>query len=68
MATSLVASQFITNEYGHYREKITTRVFVRQVFTATSGDLKSCHKGWFVAKKAFVMKIFATKTLALVVC
>jgi hypothetical protein len=31
---------------------------------ATSGDLKSRHKGWFVAKKhAFVMKIFATKTL-----
>ena len=32
---------------------------------ATSGDLKSRHKGWFVAKKhAFVMKIFATKTLS----
>ena len=45
-------------------QKFITRVSVRRVFVATSGDLKIHHKGWFVAKKlAFVMKIFATKTL-----
>jgi len=45
-------------------QKFITRVSVRRVFVATSGDLKIRNKGWFVAKKqAFVMKIFATKTL-----
>jgi len=49
-------------------QKIITRVFVRRVFVATSGDLKSHHKGWFVAKKhAFVMIFFATKPFSLVV-
>jgi hypothetical protein len=31
--------------------KIITRVFVRRVPMATSGDLKGRHKDWFVAKK-----------------
>jgi len=47
-------------------QKIITRVSVRRVFVVTSGDLKIRHKGWFVAKKkAFMMKIFTTKTLCL---
>jgi hypothetical protein len=44
--------------------KIITRVFVRRVSVSTSGDLKGRHKGWFITKKkAFVMKLFTTKTL-----
>jgi hypothetical protein len=40
---------------------------MRRVFVVTSGDVKRHHKGWSVAKKkhAFVIKIFATKTLPL---
>jgi hypothetical protein len=64
MANLLVTPQFITNKYNQLWGTKNHHVFVRRVSVATSGDLKSRHKGWFVAKKhVVVMKIFTTKTL-----